>query len=106
MMASIEFVTILCSAEKCGLQFALPADFVNSRREDHNSFYCPNGHSRCYPAKTQEENKIANLEQALAAKTERIRQLEGGINFRDRLLANRKGQITRLSNKIKDIVSQ
>ncbi len=51
----------------CGFQFGLPVEFVDRRRQDHASFFCPacrkNMH---YPAKS----RIEKVEEKLRRKTE------------------------------------
>ncbi len=36
------------SCYKCGIVFAMPADFVRKRRDDNQTFYCPSGHGQIY----------------------------------------------------------
>lgn len=52
IMLSSEFEVLTCT---CGATYALPEDFLAQRRDDHNTFYCPNGHRRHYPQKSDEE---------------------------------------------------
>lgn len=40
----------------CGVNWAIPADFMKQRRRDHQTFYCPNGHSQYYPQKSDVED--------------------------------------------------
>jgi hypothetical protein len=46
----------------CGIQFCMPSPLATTRREDHGSFYCPNGHSNFWPGKTEQEEKLERLE--------------------------------------------
>jgi len=39
----------------CGLWYPLPTHYEDARREDHKTFYCPNGHSCYYPQQTDRE---------------------------------------------------
>src|SRR5437016_2701598 len=42
----------------CGISFGIPAGYEGRRREDHRSFYCPNGHTMSYSAKNAAELAI------------------------------------------------
>lgn len=41
-----------CAWEGCGVTFGLTDGFEDRRKEDHKSFYCPNGHSMSYRGET------------------------------------------------------
>lgn len=53
---------------KCGIVFAVPQYWRQKRLEDHESFWCPNGHSQCYIGKTEAEK----LRDELAATKRRL----------------------------------
>jgi len=57
------FTVITCSNVGCGVNFALDDEFIAARRKDRQSFYCPNGHSRWYPGKTEEQKLREQLEE-------------------------------------------
>lgn len=74
---NIEFVTELCCA--CGIPFAMTADFMRRRRNDHKEFYCPNGHRQWYSGKTEAQKLREELERkqrALEAEAGRAMALE------------------------------
>jgi hypothetical protein len=50
----------------CGVEFGLPIGLRTARHEDHGWFYCPNGHSMQYTAKTDAE-KLKEAKQQLAS---------------------------------------
>lgn len=50
-LVTIESAT--CPA--CGTVFGMEANLQKRLREDHSTFYCPNGHSQYYPAKSKVE---------------------------------------------------
>ena len=96
----IELETIECGA--CGVVFALSTAFIEARRQDHKTWWCPNGCERCYPAKSKEE--ILQDKLAAAAKdrewleAERRRLIDAKavvVRSRDAY----KGQVTRLKNR-------
>ena len=48
----------------CGISFAMPTEFIEERRKDHESFHCPNGHKAYYSGKNEEEELRQKLEEA------------------------------------------
>lgn len=51
-------VTVKLNAEtciNCGVVFGITEELERQRQEDHNWFYCPNGHAQRYTAKTEAE---------------------------------------------------
>jgi hypothetical protein len=42
---------------QCAIDFGIGDNFMRRRREDHGTFYCPNGHSNIYPGPTKAERK-------------------------------------------------
>lgn len=73
MQIPINFSEVGCAA--CQLLFMITTDFEERRRKDHNSFYCPNGHSNSYSQKSKEDI----LRDRLEAKDETIKDLEKKI---------------------------
>ena len=45
----------LCNCAACGVSFAFPSAIAKRREDDHQSFYCPNGHTNYYPQKSDAE---------------------------------------------------
>lgn len=39
----------------CGLRYAADERWVQDRRDDHLTFYCPNGHSQWFPGEPEEK---------------------------------------------------
>jgi len=52
-VAGHELSTEVCCS--CGVVFAMPTDMQRRRRNDHNSFFCPAGHSQRYVGETEED---------------------------------------------------
>jgi hypothetical protein len=50
------FTVTTCAS--CGIAFAAPESFLQKRREDKGTFYCPNGHSLSYT--TSETGRLRN----------------------------------------------
>ncbi len=81
---------------KCGVMFGMTPQFIQERREDHRTWYCPNGHHRHYPAKNTEERLRAQLRSAENTLAYRTDQLD----MSRRSAAAIKGHATRLRRKI------
>jgi predicted nucleic acid-binding Zn-ribbon protein len=53
----LKMATEICSA--CGVQFALPEQFMGMLRENGHAFSCPNGHTQHYTKTIGEELQTA-----------------------------------------------
>ena len=76
------FVVIECTRAGCGVHFALTEHYRNQRRDDHATFYCPNGHGHWYPGES-------DLEKARAATLRAEAQRDFARQERDRAEAER-----------------
>jgi hypothetical protein len=88
-----ELETLSCG--KCGIEWAMPARFIKARREDGQTFYCPNGDPRCY--RDSETDKLRR----------KVDALERGKRFAEeratrekRRAAAARGQVTKLRNRV------
>jgi len=61
VLIETEIVIIECA--NCSVDFGIGKKFQKRRREDHDSFFCPNGHSNFYPQENAEEKLRKQLEQ-------------------------------------------
>lgn len=90
------YTVIHCGHEGCGVPFALNEEFIRQRRADHKTWYCPNGHRRCYPQKNETEEAKARasmLERELANRDEDLRAAKVAH-------AVTKGKLTKTRNRI------
>lgn len=55
----MEFVTY-CH-EGCAVTFGMPSGMYTNRKNDHATFYCPNGHPQVFNGKTEAEKLKAEL---------------------------------------------
>lgn len=95
---TVESETITCGA--CGIAFAVAARWVRERREDHATFYCPNGHPRAFLGKTAEQKRIERLEEDARWYRERAENAAADRDQARRSLAATKGVLTRTKNRI------
>ena len=84
---------VMTACANCGIQFALPLPFIEARRNDHFTFYCPNGHSLCIPILPRKESKAEQLQEMLTATQRELERLQK--SFR----RNRCPQCGRLTGK-------
>lgn len=90
------FTVIYCGHEGCGVPFALNDEFIRQRREDHETWYCPNGHPRYYPRENETEKAkaaVRRLERQLANRDEDLRAAKVAH-------AVTKGKLTKTRNRI------
>ena len=94
-----EMSTEVCAA--CGIEFSMPAHFVNTRRKDGKSFYCPNGHSQHYAE--SEADKLRRerdrLKQEQAWYEDRLKHHREERERAERSASARKGVITRMKKR-------
>lgn len=70
-------VTMECG--ECGVEFCMPDRLYEERKEDHQTFYCPNGHPRYFPGKSEKEKlreKVTYLENQVSYWRGRARSAE------------------------------
>jgi hypothetical protein len=85
----IELVTLQCDHEGCGITFAVPEKWMRGRQNDHQNFYCPNGHPRWFPGKSEAEKLRDELSRS---KAERERLERERNEAHRKLLAAQKAE--------------
>jgi hypothetical protein len=90
------FTVTTCTHSGCGVTFALDDEYVTARRIDHETWYCPNGHPRCWPAKNREEIALERL----TLEKESTNFWRDAAQRTGRQLSAVKGQQTKLKNRI------
>lgn len=71
---SAQLQSEICAS--CGVHFAVPLHFMDKRREDKQSFFCPNGHSLAY-SQSEVSRLKKELERERQAKETERRWREG-----------------------------
>lgn len=103
MDITTRFVVQTCCTSSCGIVFAVPADWDRLRRNDHTSFYCPNGHRQHYTGESNEERLKRELAQAEHNATfyKERREAEAAAHQHTRnSLAVTKGHMTRIKKRV------
>lgn len=92
---------IECAA--CSIDFGIGVDFERRRRDDHGTFYCPNGHENYYPQDNEAEKlrkELARVQQQRDyARRDRDEQRERRLTA-ERQRAAAKGQVTKIKNRV------
>jgi hypothetical protein len=73
----------------CGTPFSIPANLQSQLRNNHKTFYCPNGHDQAYVVKSESEKlrfqltetmaREQRLIEELAAKNRKLAKAERGV---------------------------
>lgn len=74
--------SVVCS--NCGIEFGMPDFYNEKRRDDHATFWCPNGHAQHYPGESNaekyqrlynaESQKLLPMREQLAAAQRKLEQ--------------------------------
>jgi len=94
LSTDVEFVTIECGG--CGVSFALTDKYDRARRDDHKTFYCPNGCPRAYNG----ESKAERLERQLATERARVDQARADAEFQKKRAAGIQGELTKTKKRV------
>jgi uncharacterized coiled-coil protein SlyX len=94
----------------CGIPFAMPADLMARRLEDHRNFWCPNGHDQHYLAETEAQrlakelraknDELARKQSALDQSRARSADLETRVAHQDRRINGYKGVVARTKRRV------
>lgn len=95
-MTTTVFVTIndqTCA--NCGIVFGLSSTYEEKRRNDHATFYCPNGHSLHFSG----ESKAEKAERLLKWERDRNASLLGELDGAKASLRTTKGVVTKMRKR-------
>lgn len=92
IILSTTYEVVACC--NCGIHFAMPKDFINRRRQDHETFYCPKGHGNYYPQKNETEilkKQLKDVQDCCIRREETVQRLErSNIALRGHLTRKKK----------------
>lgn len=95
------YVTVTCC--KCKCEFGLTLHVYQTRKEDHQVFWCPHGHQQHFSWGKTEEDKLREerdrLKQQLAYKDDVIANERREAEYQKKRVAVAKGQVTKLKNR-------
>jgi hypothetical protein len=99
-MADDDMSKIQCA--DCGIAYLVPDRWKQARRDDHKTFWCPNGHTQYFPGETEAEKlrrERDHLKQRIAQRDDWVREERERRAAVERQLAAQKGQVTKLKNR-------
>lgn len=101
------FTEVLCVVHcaHCGIPFGMTQDFEQRRRNDHEGFYCPKGHSNWYSSKSEAEilkQQLQEKERENQFKQQRIDSLHNTVTEKNNSIRSLKGAKTRMMNRVKN----
>lgn len=101
----LDLMFYVTDCDGCGVIFAITKQLEERRREDHKSFWCPNGHSMSFGENTKEKElreakRKAEREEALRRDyQESLRVRNEELKRTERSLAATKGVLTKTKKR-------
>jgi adenine-specific DNA methylase len=87
---------------ECGIFYGVPDHWLDSRKQDKKSFYCPNGHTASYRESEADRlrRECDRLAQKIAEKDDEIARQRKYREEAERRHTAAKGQITKLRKRV------
>lgn len=95
LVTNTDLTTEICC--NCGVQFAMPTELWQERKQDGKGFYCPNGHSMVFTNSV--ETKLREAEERLREVNAYSSSLSHQLNGALKQVSIKKGVITRLKHR-------
>lgn len=97
-LPALNVSTILKEVEcnNCSMLFAIPSGFMDERRNDHKTWYCPSGHHLWYPGDSAEE-KLRKENEKLQ---KRLNWKQHEVNHITSSLRATRGVVTKLKKRV------
>jgi hypothetical protein len=92
----LETLIHIIECANCNIDFGIGDDFMTRRRDDHEVFYCPNGHQNFYTGQSRAEKAEAALKRAEA----RALSWRDQAEVAERARRAQKGANTKLKKRI------
>lgn len=99
----IGYAIITCCHAGCGITFAVPDRWNKCRHDDHEWFYCPNGHRQHYSGDSEEDKlrrERDRLAQRIAERDDEIARQREARQATERQLSATRGVVTRIKNRV------
>lgn len=93
---------LILDCANCGIMFGITKAFEERRREDHQGFYCPNGHSNVYRGDNEAEKLRKELERkqdSLTWERDRAGRLSAELGQTKAKLTSTKAAKTRIKRE-------
>lgn len=93
---------VRCSA--CGIAFAVPENWFRARKNDHKTWWCPNGDRQHFPGKTEADKLRERLEQekrCCELNRARAAHLDEQVEHRERQIRGYRGALAKAKKRSK-----
>ncbi len=90
--------TIACY--RCNVPIDMDDNTEAARREDHETFYCLNGHGQAFWGQSEKDKTIARLERLLRSSRSHVVLLSGELRDERRAHAATKGKLTKARKRL------
>jgi hypothetical protein len=91
---TVETVLQPHTCKSCGVLFALPREFTEQRRNDGQTWYCPNGHQWVY-----RDTEVMRLRRALEQQEANAEWYRDQLSASERSLSATRGVVTKLRKR-------
>jgi hypothetical protein len=78
---ALKFTRLCCS--ECGVPWGVPEGYERNRRDDHKTFWCPNGHAQHFPQESEAERLRKSLHAATLARESAERRAREAAEARE-----------------------
>lgn len=96
----LESHIVIMDCASCGIQFGIGADFEERRRNDHEWFYCPNGHMQHFVGQSEVEKDRDRLKRMYDSATARADSWKDQAEAAEHRRRGQKAANTRLKKRI------
>jgi hypothetical protein len=99
----ITLSAMTCGHKDCGIVFAVPNGWLDQKQRDHSTFYCPNGHARCFSRESEFESALRLAREAqdsLARERSRHDQTKAALEHEERSKLAVRGHLTRTKKRV------
>lgn len=89
----------------CGIPFGMTQEFDNELQENHNPFFCPNGHKQWYSGETEKEKlqkEVTRLNQRIDYVRVQRDELSNQVQQLNYSVRAQKAAKTKILNRVKN----
>ena len=100
----VSTLTVLNCAN-CGIAFGITSDFEKRRRDDHEGFFCPKGHSNVFNGKSEADklkDRLKEKEESIEWYSKRVTGLHTEITKKNHEIRAQKAAKTKILNRVKN----
>lgn len=98
---TVDIVYVTCY--KCGVVFGMPSSLSHNLHNNHESFWCPNGHQQYFGGKSEAEKlkeQLLDREKQIGQQTIRIETLRHDRDHHERCATRLRNKLKRVKNGV------